>query len=69
MMLEQSLLNILNAANADDAEDVVIRAFLVEVLRERIQLSGCGNDHRLESTVRLAPPPPAVAAGELGFGR
>jgi len=55
MMTEQSLLDILNAANPNDAEDVAIRKFLVDTLRERIHFP--------------APFSPAVAASEHRAGR
>jgi hypothetical protein len=55
LMSEQSLLNILNAANPNDAEDVAMRKFLVETLRECIDFP--------------AAFPPAVAASEHRLGR
>jgi hypothetical protein len=55
VMTEQSLLNILSAANPNDAEDVAIRKFLVETLRQRIHFP--------------TPFTPAVAASEHRLGR
>jgi hypothetical protein len=69
MMTEQSLLNILNAANPDDAEDVAIRKFLVNTLRARIQFPAHGNECRSAGAAMPAPFPATVAARERGLSR